>query len=298
MKRRWFEIMAVSAAVALQAPAFAVEVDGVAATVGSQSILRSDVVHELRRMNADESKFDEVRNTLIERKLILKAAAESKMTLQEWVVDNRVREIVEKGFDGDRNKLLALLAQQKTPYSEWRQRIKDDMVVSAMRWNVVDKNVAASPAEMQAEFTAHPERYRTDGTVTVSVILLKPADAEKRDAIKAALKDTSFAELAKAHSADTHAAEGGVWKDVKPEEVFRPEICAAIAKLAKGDVSDWVEIDGWSFLLRKDDETASRARTFAEAYDDVEDAVKSANAQKLFSDWMERLKAETYIKIY
>ena len=298
MKRRWFEIMAVSAAVALQAPAFAVEVDGVAATVGSQSILRSDVVHELRRMNADESKFDEVRNTLIERKLILKAAAESKMTLQEWVVDNRVREIVEKGFDGDRNKLLALLAQQKTPYSEWRQRIKDDMVVSAMRWNVVDKNVAASPAEMQAEFKAHPERYRTDGTVTVSVILLKPADAEKRDAIKAALKDTSFAELAKAHSADTHAAEGGVWKDVKPEEVFRPEICAAIAKLAKGDVSDWVEIDGWSFLLRKDDETASRARTFAEAYDDVEDAVKSANAQKLFSDWMERLKAETYIKIY
>lgn len=298
MKKHWVEIMAASAALLLQAPAFAVEVDGVAATVGSQSILRSDVVHELRRMNADESKFDEVRNTLIERKLILKAAAESKMTLQEWVVDNRVREIVEKGFDGDRNKLLALLAQQKTPYSEWRQRIKDDMVVSAMRWNVVDKNVAASPAEMQAEFKAHPERYRTDGTVTVSVILLKPADAEKRDAIKAALKDTSFAELAKAHSADTHAAEGGVWKDVKPEEVFRPEICAAIAKLAKGDVSDWVEIDGWSFLLRKDDETASRARTFAEAYDDVEDAVKSANAQKLFSDWMERLKAETYIKIY
>lgn len=298
MNGRIVEIVVASAALLLQASVSAVEVDGVAATVGSQSILRSDVVHELRRMNADESRFDEVRNALIERKLILKAAAASKMTLQEWVVDNRVREIVEKGFDGDRNRLLALLAQQKTPYSEWRQRIKDDMIVGAMRWNVVEKNVSASPAEMQAEFAAHPERYRTDGTVTVSVILLKPDDAGKRDEIRAALKDRPFAELAKTHSADTHAAEGGVWKNVKPEEVFRPEICAAIAKMAKGDVSDWIEIDGWSFLLRKDDETASRARTFVEAYDDIEDAVKSENARKLFSDWMERLKAETYIKIY
>ena len=108
MKRRWFEIMAVSAAVVLQTPASAVEVDGVAATVGSQPILRSDVIHEMRRTNAPAEAFEDVRNALIERKLMLKAAGESKMTLQEWVVDNRVREIIEKGFDGDRNKLVAI----------------------------------------------------------------------------------------------------------------------------------------------------------------------------------------------
>ena len=102
MKRRWFEIMAVSAAVVLQTPVSAVEVDGVAATVGSQPILRSDVIHEMRRTNAPAEAFEDVRNALIERKLMLKAAGESKMTLQEWVVDNRVREIIEKGFDGDR----------------------------------------------------------------------------------------------------------------------------------------------------------------------------------------------------
>ncbi len=298
MKRRWFECAAVSAVLLLQMPVAAVEVDGVAAMVGSQPILRSDVLHEMRRTNAPAEAFESVRNALIDRKLMLKAASESKMTIQEWVIDNRVREIIEKGFDGDRNKLVAMLAQQKIPYTEWRQRIKDDMVVSAMRWNVIDKNVTASPAEMKAEFAAHPERYRTDGRVTVSVILLKPEDAGQRDTVKAALKDTPFAELARTYSADAHAAEGGVWKDIRPEEFFRPEICAEIAKTPKGALSDWVELGGWSFLLCKDNETPARALTFAEAYDAIEDNVRRQNAEKMFADWMERLKAETYIKIY
>ena len=276
----------------------AVEVNGIAATVDTQTILRSDVLHEMRRINVDDSHYEEVRNALIERKLIVKAANESKMTMQEWVVDNRVREIIDKGFDGDRNKLVAMLSQQKIPYPEWRQRIKDDMIVSAMRWNIVDKNVTASPAEMQAEFKAHPERYQAAGKVTVSVILLKPEDAAKREMIKEALKERSFAELAKEHSADTHAGEGGIWKDVVPEDVFKPEICAEIAKMPKGTMSDWIEIGGWSFLLRKDAATDSHAKSFVEAYDDVEDNVKRENSQKLFAEWMERLKSESYIKIY
>lgn len=295
--KRTFKSLALAAAV-LPLAGLAAEVDGVAATVDTKSVLRSDVIREMRRMNADDSRYEEIRNALIERQLIIKAATAAKLSMQEWVIDNRIREIIEKGFDGDRNKLVAMLAQQKIPYAEWRQRIKDDMIVSAMRWNIIDKYVSASPAEMQAEYKAHPERYQAEGKVTVSVILLKPEDAAKRAEIKDALKEKSFAELAKAYSADTHAAEGGVWKEVNPVEVFRPEICAEIAKMPKGTVSDWIEVDGWSFLLRKDDETFSRARTFAEAYEDIEENVKRDNAMKLYAEWMERLKEEAYIKIY
>ncbi|MGN0854468.1 MAG: peptidyl-prolyl cis-trans isomerase [Kiritimatiellia bacterium] len=287
-----------AAAMLLPLSGRSVEVDGVVATVDTQSILRSDIVREMRRMNADESHYEEIRNALIERQLILKAAATAKLSMQEWVVDNRIREIIEKSFEGDRNKLVAMLAQQKLPYAEWRQRIKDDMIVSAMRWNIIDKNVSASPSEMQAEYKSHPERYQAEGRVTVSVILLKPENAGRRAEVKAALGEKSFAELAKTYSADTHAAEGGVWKDVNPIEVFRPEVCAEIARIPKGAVSDWVEVDGWSFLLRKDDEIGAHARTFADAYDDIEENVKRENAQKLYTDWMERLKEESYIKIY
>ena len=103
--RLWLAPLAFSALFALPLPA--IEVDGVAATVGTESILRSDVLNELARMGAPDGEgYSQVLNEMINRKLILKAARESKMTMQDWVVENRVREIINKSFGGDRNKLI------------------------------------------------------------------------------------------------------------------------------------------------------------------------------------------------
>ncbi len=278
--------------------AVAVEIDGIAAKVDSAVILRSEVVNELRRMGADATRFTEVRNDMIDRQLILKAAAAAKLTMQDWVVENRVREIIARMFGGDRNRLMETLARQKISYTEWRQRMREDLIVSAMRWQVVDKNVTASPAEMKEEYASHPERYALDRKVTVSVILLKPEDTAKKAEVDAALKDEPFAEVARRYSADANAAKGGVWKDVNPEESFRPEVCAEIAKMPKGTISKWIDLDGWHFLLRKDDESEARPRSFAEAYDDIEANVKEARARQIYEDWIERLRAEAYIKVF
>jgi len=263
------------------------EVDGIAARVGTEAILRSDIVDEMRRMGAPESKYVDIRNEMIDRKLILRAAAEAKMTMQEWVIENRIREIVKKGFDGDRNKLMDTLSRQKVSYPEWRARMKEDMVVSAMRYQIVDKNVVASPADLRKEYAEHKSRYAAAGMVSVSVIMLPPADAARRDEIAAKVKSTDFAALgAKA------------FKDVKPEDQFRPEICAEIAKMPKGTISHWIELDGWSYLIRKDDESKGRERTFEEAIDDVTETVKEEMAKRLYKAWLERLRAETYVKVY
>lgn len=279
--------------------ALAEEIDGIAAKVGNEVILKSDVIMEMRRANISSADmYEKIRDEIIDRKLILKAANEAKLTLQDWLVDNRVREIIDRAFDGDRNKLMETLSQQKISYPEWYQRMKDDMIVSAMRWNTVDKYVSASPAAMREEYLAHPEKYSTPGIVTVSVILLRPEDAGLREKISAALKDEDFAELARRFSADSHAAEGGVWKDVRPSEVFKSEVCEEIAKMPKGTLSHWVEIGGWSFLLRKDDETKGRARTFEEAYEDVEATVKNELANRMQDEWFKRLREETFVRVY
>jgi len=276
----------------------AVEVDGIAAQVGSQTILRSDVYEEMRRGRMEASDYARARDEMIDRKLILKAAADSKMTMQEWVVENRIREIIQRSFDGDRNKLMDTLARQKVSYPEWRQRMKDDMIVGAMRWQIVDKNVDATPGDMREEFKSHPERYVEGGTMTVSVILLKPADAGKRDTVSEALKTNDFAVVAKSFSSDSHASEGGVWKDVDPKDCFRAEVCEELAKMPKGTISRWLELDGWSFLLRKDEETSAKPLSFADAYEKLDANVREAKAKQLYLDWLARLRAATYIKIY
>ncbi len=278
---------------------FAVEVDGIAARVGSSVILKSDVLNEMQRGGLSMDRYREVLDEMIERELILKAAVESKLQMQDWVVENRIREIVEQAFGGDRNKLMAALARDQVSYPEWRQRLKDDMIVGAMRWQIVDKNLTASPSQMREEYAAHPERYIAESRVTVSAILLGPSDASKASEIDEALKTgTDFAELAKKYSVDAKAKDGGQWKDVKPEEVFRPEICAEIAKMPKGTISQWIELDGWKFLLRKDNETGGEKSSFAEAYDTIAANVKNDQSKRLYDAWIARLKDASYIKIY
>ena len=266
----------------------AVEVDGVAATVGTESILRSEVLNELARMGApDGQAYQDVLEEMINRKLILKAARESKMTMQEWVVENRVREIVNKSFGGDRNKLIEALGKQKISYPEWYAKTKDDLVIGAMRWNVVEKNAVASPAAMREEYETHKSRYVKDHRVSVTVILLKPEEVARRDEISKALKEKAFEDLG-----------GKKYENVKPEDIFKPEVCAEIEKMPKGTISHWIEIDGWSFLLRKDAETTGKALSFDEAYDDIEAAVKAEESRRLYTAWIERLRAETYVKVY
>ena len=284
--RLWLVLLAFSTLSALSLSA--VEVDGIAATVGSESILRSDVMNELARRGApDGSAYSQVLNEMVDRKLILKAARESKMTMQEWVVENRVREIINRSFGGDRNKLIEALGKQKMSYPEWYAKTKDDLVIGAMRWNVIDKNVVASPAAMRKEYETHKSRYAKDHLVSVSVILLKPEEQAKREEISKALKEKSFEDLG-----------GKKYENVKPEDLFKPEVCEEIEKMPKGTISHWIEIDGWSFLLRKDAETAGKTLPFDEAYDDIEAAVKSEEASRLYNAWIERLRAETYIKVF
>ena len=278
--------------------AHAVEVDGIAARVGSSVILKSAVLGEMRRAGVGEEKYAEVRGEMIERELILKAAARAKLQMQDWVVENRVREIVSRMFGGDANRFKAALAKDRVTFPEWRQRVKDDMVVAAMRWQTVDKTVSANPADMRREYESHPECYMTGNRVTVSAILIGPGDADKKSEIEEALKTEPFAEVAKKYSSDARAKDGGQWKDIKPEDEFRPEVCAEIAKMKKGETSKWIELDGWNFLVRKDDEKAGSKMTFEEAYDDVAQNVRKELADKRYREWIDRLKAETYIKVY
>jgi parvulin-like peptidyl-prolyl isomerase len=294
MKRLIF-CAAVCATVAVDA----LEVDGVAATVGNVTILHSQVIDEMmRRGVSDERLYPEFRDKLVERELILKAAAKAKLTMQDWVVEDRIRAIVDESFGGDRTKLEAMLVERKISEADWRRRIKEDMVVAAMRRTVVDKNVTASPMEMREEYVKNSERYSSGNTVSVSVILLSPENSEKKKEITELLKSESFADLARKYSSDKRAKKGGRYRDIVPEDEFSAAVCEEIAKTPKGSVSKWLEIGGWSFLLRKDDEKPSSKRSFADAYADIEANVKLAKQKRLYDGWIKRLKAETYIKIH
>ena len=292
--------------------------DGLAAKVNDAVITVDDVrtaIGDLRRSGALKVSGEDFKtvysNTvefLVERRLILQLAAEKKVTFPEWVVDGRIRDIVKDKFDGDMNKLNAMLAAIKTPLTEWRNMIRDDMIVNAMRQQFVEKYVTATPSDMYREYRENKSLYNMQAKTSVSVILLKPADpgdkkvpsvSTRGEEVLARLeKGEAFADLARQFSADSHAKDGGAWKDVNPQEAFRPEIADTIAALKVGEVSKLVDIDGWGFIVRKDAETGAKERSFAEAYEDIERNVKTRLAKEAYREWVQRLREAAFIKIY
>lgn len=283
--------------------------DGLAAKVNDAVITVGDVVNEMRRGDPKQdfrTAYSNAVEEAVNRRLILDAALEKKLEMQEWLVDNRVREIVKDNFDGDMNKLNAQLAQSKVALTDWRNQIRDDMIVNAMRFQMVDKGADPSPAEMHTEYLMHRDRYCSEAKTTVSVILLRPPTDDKTPSVTTRGEDIlgrlaageKFADLAKAFSADSHAKDGGQWKDVKPEEAFRPEIADAISKLKAGEVSKLVNLDGWGFIVRKDAETKDRQLSFAEAYDQVARNVRKRLVRARHDAWIARLREASFIKIY
>ena len=300
--------------------ASAAMLDGIAARIDSRVITVGDVMAELRRhpeirervkASADESEMQALYraalDTLIERRLILKAADAKKMEIPEWVIDNQIREIVHDMFGGDMNRLEEELSRSKIPMTEYRNTIKEDITVRGMRQQMIEQYVTATPAAMRKEYREHPERYRQASKVSVRVILLKPPTPGDGLASigtrwmqigEELAKGEDFADMAIKYSADSHAQEGGLWKDVNPEEAFRPEIVAEIAKLEIGKVSKMIDLDGWGFIVKKEAETGAKTMSFEEAYEKISFTVRNAAAKKAYDEWIARLKDDAFIKVY
>ena len=306
-------------AAVLSAAVFAAKLDGIAARVNSAVITVGDVMAEIRRnpdisgrmVAADESEMQALYraalDNLVERRLILKAAAEKKVEIPEWVIDNQLREIVNRSFGGDMNRLHEEMARSKVPMTEYRNTVKEDILVRGMRQQMIEQFVTASPLAMKKEFAANPDRYRQEAKVSVRVILLKPA--QEGDGVPSLetrwaqigeelAKGEKFSDMAIKYSADSHAKDGGLWENVNPAEVFRPEIVKAIENLETGRVSNMIDLDGWGFIVKKESETKAKQMSFAEAYDKIAENVQKAAAKKAYDEWIIRLKDMSFIKIY
>jgi len=228
------------------------------------------------------------------------------MQLQSWAIDNRVREIVANNFDGDQTKLHNLLADRKIAYEEWKKNIEEDLMITAMRYQQVEKRVAPTPSEVRAEYEANKGRYQTENATAVSMIILDPAtqagdeaiDARAAKIAKALKEGTSFASLAKTYSKDAKASNGGSWGKVNPEDVFRKEIVEALAKLKPGETSPLLVLDDYGYIVRKDEQQDARSLTFEEAAPYVESHLRMRQAEKIYKEWTDRLRAESYIKVF
>lgn len=254
---------------------------GIALTTGGNT-LAPEVKDELRT---------EVRNALIEKKIIAKEFERMKGQLPESYVQKKYEE-VEARFDNDPLKLMEALHRQgksKTSYKAW---IREEAIVSCMYERNVHKPNSVSPLDIQNYYQTHPEKFIRGRQFDIDQIMVKKEDTDTISSIQACLKKECSYE---AHCQDLSQIPGINFSHMEAinESEVLPIIVEKITALPIGSFSS-VELDEQIIFLGLRNIREARTLSLCEVRESIEQTLLSERHQKLRQEWLDRLKQKVY----
>ncbi len=292
--------------------------DGVAAEVGAQRITIAETMLMAREIGAlrqiplgEQAKqlnvlYNDALEMLIERQLVLQAYEALKQKIPQWALDKRVTDVIEERFGGDRARLVERLGREGIGYDAWRKRTEEELIVSTMRQQFVDRNIAISPAAVRDWYATNQPLFKLDGNVRVGMILVAGAEdetgtdrnARAQKILERIRSGEDFKAVAAAESAEAHAATGGDWGFVDPEEDFRSEIATALRSLKVGEVSNLIETESGIYIVAKLDERPDGILPLADAWRGIEEHFRQQEIARRHRAWIESLKESTTVRRY
>src|SRR2546428_7467712 len=144
-------------------------IDGVAVVVNGYIITYSQVrglVMPREKLLRSQYRGEELANKvkearsaalkdLIDRQLIIQAFKKENYQIPDHFVEERMHEIIQENFGGDRNTFIKTLEAQNYTLGEFKKMESEKMIVQAMRSKNVKLNTIASPTKVDEYYKAH-----------------------------------------------------------------------------------------------------------------------------------------------
>ena len=314
--------VAVASGVACLAPARAQSVlDGIAAEVGmggEKAVVTFSQLRELvgpREQQAKQTlqgeamieKIKEIRvaaiNDLIDRTLILQEYKLKGYILPEYLIDERINDIIRDTFGGDRRKFLLSLTAQGLTIDKFRGFQRDSYIVQQMRHQVSKGAITVSDQRVQNYYKEHAGEYSTPEEVHLRMIVIRGGSgAENRrkllEEIRAKIVDgAAFGNLARMYdeggSQDTYGDLG--WID---RNHFNESLTRAAFALNPGEMSQIIELGGSYYLLLSEAKKQAGLKSLKEMRPQIEKVLLQSEHEKEQQDWLLKLRKKAYIKVY
>ena len=318
IQRRRFWSMCAALALGVVS-AWAGRIDGVAAYVNDDVLTINDVIKGSRELQGALSGYGEdtgkealnamfraSMSNAVARLLIIDAYAhEKRLKIPDEAIDERASLIIEERFDGDRMRLGGLLNKEGITLEQWREQIKEQIILSAMRNLHVESRVRLAPGAARDAYDADREEFVTPQRVKLRMLMMKSdgaADALKIEQELLALRrkiteeGAVFADLATEFSQGSRAKDGGDRGWMEPE-MLRTELAAAMVQLEQGQVSPVVEAGSSRYLLYAEEVEKGRLTPFAEVEAMLERRLRDEAGRKIFDEWLRILERHAYVKI-
>lgn len=175
----------------------------------------------LSSRDAIERKLNEMRQnnlqTLIKNQLILHDFKVQGYALPDSVLDDIVKERVRSRFH-DEATLTKTLQEEGLTKEKYRQQIKEQFILQAMRSKNISEEIIISPHKVESYYIAHRDNYKMEDEIKLRGIVLKATGeatappSELAEEILNKLKEgAAFDQMASLYSQDNHRKEGGAW---------------------------------------------------------------------------------------
>ncbi len=293
-------------------------VDGVAAIVGDQVILLSEVreawhsyVDRVRARGEQLSQQDllELRNnalqTLIDEKLVLQVAKKQNMTASEEEIDESINGIAqEESMTVD--AIYAAAAKQGLDRKTYREQLGNQITRMKIVQGAVQGKVRVTDEDVRKLYDERYGHAKPGDRIRVLHILIPvPADATEAKRADArtvteqlrekAVKSGDFAGLARKYSGAPTASQGGL--TVFREADAPPEIKDAIAGLKPGEISPVIENAHGENLFQFLDKFDPADVSYEKVADRLRSELMEQQTMPAFEKWIAEVRKSRYIEV-
>ena len=289
-------------------------VDGIAAQVGPEIVLVSEVLElagpieaEARQQGATERDVAKLRadalEQLIERRLLSKVARDAHLEASDTDVDNAI-EGIGKDNGLSQEQLRASLAAHGVRWDEYRDRIKSEIerqkVINAM----VGSQITVEEPELEAAYREiYAEQPKGGEQVHIKQILVLGGEAGPRDLASACAvardarariaKGEPFEKLAQEVSAAAPEQGGDIgWLHV---DTMAGWMADPLQHLEPGAISPVIELPFGCTLFELVERKTYEPVTFDQAKGSLQQEVYQRKVMDKYREWMEGLRKRTFI---
>lgn len=249
---------------------------------------------ELEQKLAEE--FNAARDALVESELILVDFEMQGGSLPDRAIEDHVNSVIHDRFGNDRAAFLKALAAERLTFGEWRQQMKDQLIVQIRRQQEVGAKILITPLDLQTAYAARrdtdfarPERVRLR-TLALPAAADGPVDPVQLERVRTG--QVPF---------DADAFAGAVFQDAGDfldVSSLNEATRAALAGLQPGDVSPPIEIAGTAYLLQLVERQPARIVPFDEAAPEVRRDLRRAEFERLNRIWINSLRAKYHVQLF
>lgn len=303
-----------------------VEVNGIAAKVNGSVITKNQVSFMLapvfaqlaaqfpRRGPEFERQFNEAKakiiQELVDRQIILAEFKQLGASIKPYIIDQEIKRQMRELYNGDDAKFREELKRSRLTMEGYREMTREKMIVQAMRAQQFSDAPPPLPNEIHNEYNEVKTTLRdvSKDMITFRKIFIPASDPQNpaatpdtqlalaEDISKQLAEGGKFEELARTHSKDAFAGQGGLQENV-PRTDLSPEFAAIIFDAPVGKiVGPLMDPQGFTIVLPVKIDFGP-APSLNEVREMIEERVRRKKTSAQYERWIESRRKRAMIDI-